>query len=147
MAKIKFTLRPSSVLAEHRPLYKIAQALLIIDTCGWGKKCSIIKLHLLNWSLKNSFRIELLQRAVQTQSLSLPVWGFDPALAIALQLSIEDGLIEFEGNSLCLTDKGCSFLKEVLKDKDALEFEKRSLKLIGKGLTESMVSTAAKGWE
>lgn len=147
MAKIKFTLRPSSVLAEHRPLYKIAQALLIIDTCGWGKKCSIIKLHLLNWSLKNSFRIELLQRAVQTQSLSLPVWGFDPALAIALQLSIEDGLLEFEGNSLCLTEKGSGFLKEVLKDKDALEFEKSSLKLIGKGLTESMVSTAAKGWE
>lgn len=147
MAKIKFTLRPSPVLAEHRPLYKIAQALLIVDICGWGKKCSIIKMHLLSWSLKSSVRIDLLRRAVQTQSLSLPVWGFDPALAIALQLSIEDGLLEYEGNSLCLTERGRDFLRVIIEDKDVLQFERLHLESIGKGLTESIVSAAAKGWE
>ncbi len=147
MAKIKFTQRPSSVLAEHRPIYKIAQALLIIDICGWGKKCSLIKLHLLNWSLKSQSRVELLQHAVRTKSLSLPVWGFDPALAIALQLSIEDSLLEIEGSGVGITDKGLSLLKEIMKDSESLKGEKEALSRIGKGITEAMVSAAAKGWE
>ncbi|MFK1048583.1 hypothetical protein ACSEQ1_24220 [Pseudomonas aeruginosa] len=147
MAKVKFTKRPSPVLAEHRPLYKISQALLIIDICGWGKKCSLIKLHLLNWALKSRSRIELLQNSVRTKSLSLPVWGFDPALAIALQLSVEEGLLEIEGNSIGITKKGSDFLTEINKDHDVLAIEKDALKLIGKGLTEPMVSGAAKGWE
>ena len=107
----------------------------------------MIKLHLLNWSLKSASRIELLKRAVQTKSLLLPVWGFDPALAIALQLSIEEGLIEVDGNGLGITERGRCLLKDIVKDKDTLKYEKESLKPIGKGLTELMVSTAAKGWD
>lgn len=146
MAKIKFTRRPSPVLAEHRPIYKIAQTLVMIELCGRGKKCSLIKLHLLNWALKSRSRIELLQHAARSKSLHLPVWGFDPALAISLQLSVEDGLLEIEGSGVSITDKGCTLLEEIMKD-DYLKSEKESLNLIGKGLTETMVSAAAKGWE
>ncbi|RYJ59195.1 hypothetical protein [Pseudomonas songnenensis] len=147
MAKIKFTRRPSSVLAEHRPIYKMAQTLVIIELCGRGKKCSLIKLHLLNWALKSRSRIELLQHAVRSKSLHLPVWGFDPSLAISLQLSIEDGLLEIEGSGVSVTDKGCRLLEEIMKNGDFLKTEKESLNLIGKGITETMVSAAAKGWE
>lgn len=147
MAKLKFTRRPTPVLAEHRPLYKMAQALLIIDICGRGQRCSLIKLHLINWALKSPSRIDSLQRASRTKNLALPIWGFDPALAIALQLAIEEGMLAIEGNGLSTTEKGSDFLKEILKDKDSLKSERDSLSSIGKGLTEQMVSTAAKGWE
>ncbi|UXY55223.1 hypothetical protein [Pseudomonas tohonis] len=147
MAKLKFTRRPLPVLAEHRPLYKMAQALLIIDTCGWGKRCSIIKLHLLNWALQSNYRIEMLQHAVKKKNLSLPVWGFDPSLAIALQLCIEDNLLAIDGSGLSITDKGNNLLKEINEDKEILKNEKELLRKIGKGLTEQMVSVAAKGWE
>lgn len=147
MAKIKFTKRPSPVLAEHRPMYKIAQALLIIETCGWGKKCSLIKLHLLNWALKTQSRMDLLHRSVTSKSLFSPIWGFDPALAIALQLAVEEGLLVIDGSSIGLTDKGSELLSDINKDKSVLESEKKALKTIGKGITEAMVSSAAKGWE
>ena len=147
MARLKFTHRPSPVLAEHRPLYKIAQALLMIDICGWGRKCSIIKLHLLNWSLQSPSRLELLKNAADNKKIVIPVWGFDPALAIALQLATEEKLLVIDGGGLKITEKGSIFLEEVVKDKDVLNSEKEALGQIGKGLTEPMVSAAAKGWE
>lgn len=147
MAKIKFTRRPSPALAEQRPLYKITQALLIIEICGRGKKCSLIKLHLMNWALKSRGRVSTLEVAANNKKLTIPVWGFDPALAIALQFALEETILVVEGSSLKIADKGNSLLDAVINDETAFPKEKSYLKRIGKRITEEMVTSVSKGWD
>jgi len=147
MAKIKFTRRPSPVLAEQRPLYKITQALLIIEICGRGKRCSLLKLHLMNWALKSRSRISILEIAANNKKLTIPVWGFDPALAIALQFALEETILVVEGSSLKVTDKGNHLIKAVTNDETAFVKEKSHLKKIGKRITEEMVTSVSKGWD
>lgn len=147
MARIKFTRRPSPALAEQRPLYKITQALLIVEICCRGKKCSLIKLHLLNWALKSRGRISSLEIAAKNKKLSIPVWGFDPALAVALQLALEEEIFTIEGLSLKITKKGNQLLDVIINDETAFPKEKSQLKKIGKGITEEMVTSVSKGWD
>ncbi|MFJ4386800.1 hypothetical protein ACIP02_21020 [Pseudomonas sp. NPDC089408] len=147
MATLKFTSRPAPVLAEHRPLYKIAQCLLIIDTCGRAQKCSLLKLHLINWALKKDSRIEDLKAATQNKQLSIPVWGFDPALAVALQIASEEDILKSDETGIVILPAGQEFLSEIASDPKFLSTEKAQLDKIGKKLTEKMVAKTARDWE
>ncbi|MDB6049236.1 MAG: hypothetical protein JWR17_1982 [Pseudomonas sp.] len=147
MMKLKFTQRPMPVLAEHRTLYKISQILLVLHLCGRAEKCSLLKLHLFNWALKSERRLASLKEASRKGVLTLPVWGFDPALAIALKFALEDQLVTALSTGVEISAKGQDFLSFLLKDKDLLSPEKTSLRIIGKGISEKMVDSVAKGWD
>lgn len=147
MATINFTVRPMPVLTELRPMYKISQALLILSICGHGSKCSLVKLHLMHWAMKTPRRMETMTLAAQLGQISLPVWGFDPALSIALQLAFRDGLIEPTSNGFKLLPKGALLVKDIMSDETVMIEEKAALSKIGKKITESMVKTISKEWE
>lgn len=147
MAMLKFTSRPTPVLAEHRPLYKIAQCLLIIDTCGRAQKCSLLKLHLINWALKKDSRIADLKAATQNKKLTIPVWGFDPALAVALQIASEEHILKSDETGIVILPAGQEFLSKITSDPNFLSTEKSQLDKIGKKLTEKMVAQTARDWE
>ncbi|HCP53417.1 MAG: hypothetical protein CMK72_01825 [Pseudomonadaceae bacterium] len=147
MATLKFNSRPAPVLAEHRPLYKIAQCLLIIKICGRSQKCSLLKLHLINWAFKKDSRIADLQAAIQNKQLSIPVWGFDPALAVALQIAAEENLLKPVDTGIKIMPAGEEFLLKINSDPEFLSKEKKQLELLGKKLTEKMVAKTARDWE
>lgn len=135
------------VLTELRPIYKISQALLILHICGYGSKCSLVKLHLMHWAMKTPRRMETMILAAQLGQISLPVWGFDPALSIALQLAYRDGLIEPTTNGFKLLPKGLQLVTDIMSDKSLMAEEKNVLLKIGKKITEPMVKTISKEWE
>ncbi|WP_305825806.1 hypothetical protein [Massilia brevitalea] len=145
MAKLKFIRRPTPVLPEHRPLYKIAQILLVLHFSR-GKKSSVLRLHLFNWALKSERRIVALREAAARSTLLVPAWGFDPALAIALRYAIAERFIESISNGYQLTNHGSSFIKEALKDAEIFSKERTDLAVIGKGITEAMVDKVVKDW-
>ena len=147
MATIKFTPRPTPVLTELRPIYKISQALLILHICGHAKKCSLVKLHLMHWAIKMPRRIETMILAAKLGQINLPVWGFDPALSIALHLAFRDGLIEPTANGFRLIAKGQEFVKDIMSDGTVMMEEKSALLKIGRKITEGMVKTMSKEWE
>ncbi|WP_285275621.1 hypothetical protein [Halopseudomonas bauzanensis] len=147
MATIKFTPRPVPVLTELRPMYKICQALLILHICGHGSKCSLVKLHLMHWAMKTPKRMETMTLAAQLGQISLPVWGFDPALSIALQLAFRDVLIEPTSTGFKLTPKGQQLVADIMNDGTVMADEKTSLSKIGRKITEGMVKTISKEWE
>lgn len=147
MATLKFTPRPVPVLTELRPIYKICQALLILHISGHGGKCSLIKLHLMHWAIKTPRRIETMILAAQLGEISLPVWGFDPALSIALNLAYRDELIEPTASGFKLAAKGQNLVKDIMADKTVMVDEKTALLKIGKKITEGMVKTISKEWE
>lgn len=144
---LRFDRRPSPVLVEHRPLYKITQLLLVLHISSRGGKSTLPRLHLFNWALKNTDRIQKLVDAAKAKMLHITAWGFDPALAIAIRFAIAENLVEQTSTGYQLTDKGTTFITEVLKDTDTFVPERKLLMQVGKDITEGMVEKVAKGWE
>jgi hypothetical protein len=145
--RLRFVRRPSPVLVEHRPLYKITQLLLVLHMSSRGGKSTLPRLHLFNWALKSTDRIRKLVDAAKAKELSMTAWGFDPALAIAIRFAVAENLLHTSSTGYQLTDKSRAFITEVLKDTDAFASERKLLTQIGKDITEGMVEKVAKGWE
>lgn len=146
-SRLRFERRPSPVLAEHRPMYKIGQLLLILSLASRGGKSSLPRLQLFNWAMKSAKRQEQLVLAVGEKVLQVPAWGFDPALAIAVRIAIAEGLVAENSTGYEISEIGELLVKEVLKDADLFGRERSFLLAVGKGLTEGMVDATATGWE
>jgi hypothetical protein len=144
---LRFERKPSPVLVEHRPLYKIFQVLLILRLASRGGKSSLARLHLFNWALKRSDRLQRLAEAADSKTLRVTAWGFDPALAIALRYAVAEGLLRAVSTGYQITGIGGALVDAVLKNADIFALEKPLLKAIGKDITEAMVEDVAKGWE
>lgn len=145
MTKLKFTLKASPVLPEHRPIYKIAQILFILHFSR-ARKSSLLRLHLFNWALKTKQRMNILRVATTRGWLSLPTWGFDPALAIAVRFALAEKLIAQVANGYQLDAKGIDFLGAAMIDDDIFQEERSFLLEVGKLITEKMVESVAKDW-
>ncbi|MDB5824148.1 MAG: hypothetical protein JWR21_2852 [Herminiimonas sp.] len=145
--RLRFERRPSPVLVEHRPIYKISQLLLVLHAYSRGGKSTLPRLHLFNWALKRTDRIQKLVDAAKARVLHMTAWGFDPALAIAIRFAIADDLVQPTSTGYEISERGKNFIVEVLKDPDAFASERILLTQIGKDLTEAMVDKVAKGWE
>ena len=142
-----FERRPAPVLVEHRPLYKICQLLLVLRVSSRGGKSTLPRLHLFNWALKRTDRIQKLVEAAKAKALHITAWGFDPAVAIAIRYAIAEDLMKTTSTGYQISEKGQSFIDEVLKDEAVFFQERALLKDVGKDITESMVESVAKGWE
>ena len=147
ISALRFSRKPSPVLPEHRPLYKIGQILLILHLASRGGKSNLPRLHLFNWALKSKERSAQLIKAAKERQLRIRAWGFDPALAIAVRYAIAEGLIRESSASYELTENGIMLAKEIVKQSDTFATEKEILVRIGKGISKEMVEKAAKEWE
>lgn len=145
--RLLFERRPSPVLVEHRPLYKITQLLLVLQLSSRSGKSSLPRLHLFNWALKRSDRIQRLLEAAKAKVLNMAAWGFDPALAIAIRFAVAEDLVKPTSTGYQVSEKGIAFIAEVLKEPDAFANERKLLTQVGKDITEAMVDKVAKGWE
>lgn len=146
MSKLAFNVRPAPVLPEHRRMYKISQILLVLELSSRGGKSTLPRLQLFNWALKSRGRQEILATGAKTQSLNVQAWGFDPALSIALRFAVADMLVNSVPTGYQITDRGKLFVDDIEKDPDLMTQEKEALRRIGKGVTEGMVDSVAKGW-
>jgi hypothetical protein len=146
-SRLVFKRRPSPVLADHRPLYKMGEVALVLHLVSRAKRSSLPRLHLFNWALKTPDRVEALSQATRHRKLSMATWGFDPALAVALRyLCAEKLTVEGDGK-FTLTPAGEAFALGIVSDKTAMLAVKGDLELIGKGVTEEMVKAVAREWK
>jgi len=146
MSRVQFTIKPAPVLVEHRPLFKIAQLLLVLLISSRGGKSSLARLQLFNWALKVDRRLELLLRAAETGRLQTTGWGFDPAVPIALRFAIGEGLIEDASTGYQITDDGEAFARAFM-EAGLLVKEREGLSSVAKKITEGMVTEVARTWE
>ena len=143
---LRFVRRAAPVFPEHRPLYKIAQILLMLELASRGGKSSLPRLQLLNWALKTAPRRARLAEAVKRGQLNLAAWGFDPVVAIALRFAEAEKLIKQTATGYQITNLGKSFTQSVCEDTENLESERSFLTSLGKSLTEGMVSAVSDKW-
>lgn len=145
--RLVFKRRPSSVLADHRPLYKMGEVALVLYLVSRSKRSSLPRLHLFNWALKTPSRVEALSQAARRRKLSMATWGFDPALAVALRYLCAEKLVAESDGKFTLLAAGEAFATDIVSDKTAMLGAKRDLELIGKGVTEEMVKVVAREWK
>lgn len=146
MSKLSFTRKPMPILPDHRPMYKLTIILLILYLSSRSYKSSLIRLHLLNWVLKDEKRKSKLLFCAKEKFLDFKVWGIDPALNISLEIAQYEGLIEKSNLSFKLTDKGIQYITEVVKQ-DIFQSTIDYLKCLGKSITEKMINEIIGAWK
>jgi hypothetical protein len=145
MTSLAFSVRPSVVLPDHRPLYKITQLLLILLLASHGKKSSMARLQMFNWALKDEARRAKLALAAESGELEFPAWGFDPVLDRALSLARADGLVEPTTTGVKLTGEGARFCDSVIEEQLYSE-DQALLRKLRTSITEKMVQAIVNQW-
>jgi len=146
MSKITFHRKPMPIMAEHRPIYKITQLLLVLYLSSRGKKSSLIRLHLFSWVLKDERRKKMLFESANQNQILFGVWGVDPAVNISLQYAEAEGLISKSGLSYKLTQDGAKYVSEIDSEM-AFKDDYFFLQSIGLKITEGMVENIIREWE
>lgn len=146
MNKLTFHRKPMPLMAEHRPIYKITQLLLVLYLSSRGMKSSLIRLHLFSWVLKDDRRKKMMLESANQNKILFGVWGVDPAVNISLQYAEAEGLISKSGLSYKLTQDGVEYVANIdgeMAFKDDYFF----LQSIGSEITEGMVENIIREWE
>lgn len=146
MSKLTFHRKPMPLMAEHRPIYKITQLLLVLYLSSRGKKSSLIRLHLFSWILKDEIRKKMLLESANQNQILFGVWGVDPAVNISLQYAEAEGLISKSGLSYKLTQDGAKYVSEIDSEM-AFKDDYFFLQSIGSKITEGMVENIIREWE
>ena len=146
MSKLTFHRKPMPLMAEHRPIYKITQLLLVLHLSSRGKKSSLIRLHLFSWVLKDEIRKKMLLESANQNKILFGVWGVDPAVNISLQYAEAEGLISKSGLSYKLTQDGTKYVSEIDSEM-AFKDDYFFLQSIGSKITEGMVENIIREWE
>lgn len=146
MNKLTFHRKPMPLMAEHRPIYKITQLLLILHLSSRGNKSSLIRLHLFSWVLKDERRKMMLLESAKQNKVLFGVWGVDPAVNISLQYAEAEGLISKSGLSYKLTQYGAQYILKIDNDM-AFKDDYFSLESLGSKITEGIVENIVGEWE
>src|SRR6476660_2368019 len=94
---LRFSKKPISIPPDYRPMFKIAEIVLILKLTGTNAKASLLKLHLLNWAMKNDKnKDEVIQFIRSNYASEITVWGIEPAMNRALLFCIAEGICSIE---------------------------------------------------
>lgn len=145
---LRFSKKPISLPPDYRPMFKIAQIVLILKLTGTGGKASLLKLHLLNWAMKNDKnKDEVLNFVRSNYTSEITVWGIEPALNRALLYCIAENICSVEHGKYKLEDKGEIFFKQLSADKELFSVEKEFLSYIGKRhFTDARIDSISQKW-
>ncbi|WP_202797548.1 hypothetical protein [Shewanella sp. HN-41] len=146
MNKLTFHRKPMPLMAEHRPIYKITQLLLVLNLSSRGKQSSLIRLHLFSWVLKDDRRKKMLLESANQNQILFGVWGVDPAVNISLQYAEAEGLISKSGLSYKLTKNGAKYIAKI-DSEIAFKDDYFFLETLGSKITEGMVENIIGEWE
>lgn len=146
-SRIKIVERPIPIYPSYRPLFRIAQILLILHFNSRSGKASLLKLHLFSWCMKLPESLKKLEDfALSQTSQSISFFGMEVTLNRALSLAVAQGLINFDRGSYVMTAIGKKYINSIIEEGDILINEIAILKIIGKSITEERVNSLAKNW-
>lgn len=147
--KLSFVKRPIPLPAEYRPMYKIALIVMMLKICCRNETSNLLKLHLLSWALSSQKNMnELRDYIISNFRSDFSVWGIEPALNRALQLSVAENICDIvNGKSYKLTEKGNRFYQMIKSDSELFELEKSLLNFIGKNkITDNRINEMTQKW-
>ena len=146
--KISFAKKPIPLPADYRPLYKIAQIVLILKLVCRSDSAKLLKLHLFSWALKNDKNKEELREFITSNyNTEFSVWGIEPTLNRALQIAVAEKICSYSNGKYTLEEKGNELYELIIKDDEILTLEKDFLGQIGKNkITDNRLNKITAKW-
>lgn len=148
LKNIVFKQRPIPIPVDYRPVYKIAQIILVLKICCRNEQSSLAKLHLFIWAMKNDVNMQKVINSITSNfNNTVEVWGMEPSLNRALDYAIFENLCEILDGKIKLTNKGDIFFEKIIQDKNILQKEIDFLKFVKKRFSEERVQKNIDKWE
>lgn len=147
ITNFKFTIQPIPIPPDLRPMWKIAQILLVLKICSRSDKATLLKLQLFNWALGSPKAIEQLTKYVlyHDEESKPTTIHLDPSVNRAVEFAIGEGLIDLDrSGKATLTSKGDLFVQHVMADEELFAGTKRELTRLGGAVTETKVADILK---
>lgn len=142
MININIDEKPISISLRYNAYYKLVLLLAIIYYCGYGKKASLIVIHIVFWGLRNNENFEILLQLKKEERKTLVPWAFEHGMDNILSIGVANGLISrikvTDDLTFSITEQGISLLKTIYDNKYFPEdMEKiKSLKVLPKAKIE-----------
>jgi len=139
------TPRPQPMAVEYRPLWRIAQLVLILDYCGRGGKCSSTKISAISWGLQTNATRKNIALLAEGRLIEMDAFAirFDPTVVRVINLSCGLNFTQRTDSKMIeLTESGTSMAKAIRSEGNLFSIEKVTLEKIGKStLTEKVISS------
>lgn len=143
---IVFDAKPDAVPYNYRISYKVTQLCLIMQICGRGDVCSLIKLHMISFALISQENMRKLLEFTDGTGTA-PIVRFDPSVNRALTYAIAYGLVEQQQNAKYkLTERGHRLAEQIKLAGDLMVIEISNLNTLAKKLTETKVNEIVDMW-
>lgn len=133
---------PRPIVSKFRPIYKIAQIVMILYKCSRAKSASLLKLSFFNFILKSEENMELAKDIFKSNNFEDCV-NFnikeEPSFEKALFFAIEEGFIKIHEEKYILTEKGIKLGLDIDEVKDLFVKEKMFMKEIKTKIGEEKI--------
>lgn len=143
--KIEFSPQNKPIYPELRIMYRIVQILLVLSISSRGKKSSMIRLHLFCWGLSCQENRTALLKFSRDSNQGISFWSVDPMLNRAIEFAVADKLIRRGNGIYSITETGEEYIKSI-RNIEEFESDISLLEMIGKNVTESLVSKQLDFW-
>lgn len=128
-----FSEQPAPLEPQLRVIWGMSILVLILKICSRGRRSSIPRLHLINWSLRNNRNRE---RLIELLENNLSPWGgsigYDPGFSRAIEYAIAESIVGLDENTenlrVHLSEKGRTLADEIIEIEDCLAEEKKFLR-------------------
>ena len=148
MIDINFQKKPISVSIKHNAYYKLIILLAIINYCARGKKASLLLIHLVFWSLRNSDNRKILFDFSKNYRNTLVPWTFETGIDQVLSLGYIYQFLEKEivtdTLEIKISSEGQKLLNNIETEK-LFEDDLNRIKQIGQ-LPKSKIIRANNNW-
>lgn len=115
---VRFRRRPVPIAPDHRVLWRLAAVVVLLRSAGRGEACrsSLRRLHVLSWGTRSdATHGHLVEQLQATAALGGPFVSVDPALNLAIEFAVGEGLVLREPHGrLVLTASGKACADEII---------------------------------
>lgn len=145
---LTFNKRPISISPEYRPMYRVAQIVMVLKIASTKNTASLLKLHFFSWAMRSKKNMDEARELALADTLTYNnLWSVEPSLNRALTYVIAEGLVNVEKGKYHLNNKGELLFSSIEKDDNLFLQEKEFLNSVKKKISDNRLQRLAKWWE
>lgn len=138
-APFTFSKRKEFVPCDVRPLWKMTLIILIVGTIKKNEACSLNKLHVANWVIKNINHFQDFINWSRKKTVLKPEIRLEPSVDRALELLVSEKLLEKSSGKIVMTELGIKTYDLLIRE-NIFSSEKLMLKDAAKYLTDANIN-------
>lgn len=133
-----FAQRNQLIPCDVRASWKICLVILIIGSVGRKNVCSLKKIHVVNWLVKDKKHLSDFLKWSKSEISIRPEVRLEPSIDRALEIAIGEGLVKKKSGRLELLEKGLEIFSKIVNE-DIFEEEKLTIKSAKKYISDANI--------